>query len=262
MIRSICNNFVHDMQNTCFQLNDYLALLCGSSIVEDDPRDTDIFIYTKEDERVFSQKLLYEFSRIDAEAKFAYLGALRFYSLKYNSNGIHYSIHIVSLKTLFSFVEKASLVETYTNINVFDVRLYHQTVYRKWILETEYLIGDISMREVLLYKLARQKKPTEYARQELVIRLKNNIVYFHEKVTSDRVTCNIVLGQIFNNLINYCYLLNDVYYGTVKYIKRDLEGFRNELDLCRLAIDLIESCNIKSIQEISCEVSQILNYIE
>ena len=100
MIRSICNNFVHDMQNTCFQLNDYLALLCGSSIVEDDPRDTDIFIYTKEDERVFSQKLLYEFSRIDAEAKFAYLGALRFYSLKYNSNGIHYSIHIVLKRRL------------------------------------------------------------------------------------------------------------------------------------------------------------------
>lgn len=261
MIRSVCSNFIRDMKNTCFRPNDYLALLCGSSMVEDDPRDTDIFIYTKEDESVFSKKLLYEFSRIDAEAKLAYLGALRFYSLKYNSDGIHYSIHIVSMGTLFSLVKKASLVKTYTDINVFDVRLYHQTVYRKWILETEYLIGDASMKEALIHELAKQKKPVECARQELLLRLKNNIAYFQEKVTDDRVICNIVLGQIFNNLINYCYLLNDVYYGTVKYIKRDLEGFKNELALCHLAIDLIESCNIRSIQETSREVSHILDYI-
>jgi len=124
-------------------------------------------------------------------------------------------------------------VETYTDINVFDVRLYYQTVYRKWILETEYLIGDTSLKKALIHELAKQKKPTEFARQELVIRLKNNIAYFQEKVTDDRVICNVVLGQIFNNLVNYCYLLNDAYYGTVKYIKRDLEGFKNELALCQ-----------------------------
>jgi len=88
LIRPICSNFIHDMGNTCFQPNDYLALLCGSSLVEDDPRDTDIFIYAKEDESVFSQKLFYEFSRIDTTAKLTYLDNLRFYSLKYNSDGI------------------------------------------------------------------------------------------------------------------------------------------------------------------------------
>lgn len=262
MIRSICNDFIKDMGNTGFQPHDYLALLCGSSLVEDDPRDTDIFIYTTENEGVFSQKLLDEFSRIDPEARLTYLRALRFYSLKYASGGIRYSLHIVSMETLFSFIEKASLVETYTDVNVFDVRLYHQTVYRKWILETEYLIGDASMKEALLRELAQKEKPAELARRELVRRLKNDIAYFHEKVTDDRVICNVVLGQIFNDLVNYCYLLNDAYYGTVKYIRRDLEGFRNGSELCHLAVGLIGSCSVRSIQDISHKISGILNYIE
>lgn len=262
LIRPICRNFVYDIGNTCFTPHDYLALLCGSSLVEDDPRDTDIFIYSKKDEGVFSQKLFYEFSRIDMRIKLTYLDALRFYSLKYNSDGIQYSIHIVSMETLFSLVKKASLVETYTDINVFDVKLYYQTVYRKWIQETEYLIGDVSLKEALIHELAEQAKPTKLAKQALVLRLKNNIAYFQEKVTDDKVICNVVLGQIFNNLINYCYLVNDTYYGTVKYIKGDLEGFKNESALCHLAIGLLESCNIKSIEEISHDVKRILNHIE
>lgn len=262
MIRPICSNFIRDMENMCSSFHEYIALLCGSSLIEEDPRDTDIFIYTKEEEGVFSQKLFRKFLCIDKTAKLTYLNALRFYSLKYNSDGICYSIHIVSMETLFSFIEKASLVETYTDINVFDVKLYYQTVYRKWIFETEYLIGDISLKQALLYELAKQKKPAESAKQELVARMKNNIAYFQEKVTEERVICNIVLGQIFNNLVNYCYLLNDVYYGTVKYIKRDLEGFKNESALCHLAIDLMESCNVNSIQEISRKVNCILSYIQ
>jgi len=253
------------MENTNLRPDDYLALMCGSSLTEDHPRDVDIFIYTNKDESIFSRKLLDDLFHVGIRANLTYLDTLQFHSLKYHSTGICYSAHIVSMQKLLSLVSKASLTETYTDVDVFCVRLYNQTVYRKWILDTEYLIGETSFKETLLHELAKQEKPFACAKRELVSRLKNNIDYFREKVTDDtddRVTCNVLSGQIFNNLINYCYLLNNVYYGTVKYIKKDLESFQVKPALCRLTIDLAESLNIKSIQEISCKINRILDYIE
>lgn len=267
MRRQICDNFIYDMKkagekNPCFLPENYLALLCGSSLTEENPRDVDIFIYAGGDEKCFSETLLCELRSADREARLMYLPAFRFYSLKYNSAGYCYSIHIVSVEKMVSFVREASFPETYTDINVFDVKLYRQTVYRKWIMETEYLIGNPSLRENLIQELAKQKKPLESARQELAARLKNNIGYFQEKAANDRIACNIIAGQIFNNLINYCYLINHAYYGTVKYIKKDLEGFQTEQELCHLTVDILESLNLSSFDEMLNRVKRILNYVK
>lgn len=259
---SICNNFIKDIEKMHFCCEDYLALLCGSSLMEEKPRDIDIFIYVKKEEDIFIQELFYELLRIDTKVEFAYVDTLKFFSIKYNSVGVYYSIHVVSMEKLFSLVQNASLVETYVDINVFDVKLYSQTVYRKWIMETEYLIGNIYLKEALIYELKKKEKPIQFAKQKLVTRIRNNIAYFQEKVMDDIMICNIIAGQIFNNLVNYCYLINNVYYGTVKYIKKDLQNFKIEPALCKLTINIMESLNIKSINEIFYKFICILNYIE
>lgn len=250
------------MMKTPFCSDDYLALLCGSSLIEDEPRDIDIMIYTCEEENLFSRKLFDCFAEIDSNAKLTYVDELMFYSLKYNSFGFDYSVHIVSMERLFYIVREANLIETYIDINIFDVKLYSQTVYRKWIYETEYLIGNISLKENLINELKKQKKPIKIAKQKLVFRIKNNVNYYNEKVDDDVFLCNVVLGQIINNLINYCYLVNDTYYGTVKYIKRDLENFDRVTALCELTISIIESINKRSIRCFSEMVNGIMEMLE
>ncbi|MDE6424714.1 MAG: hypothetical protein K2K89_01040, partial [Ruminococcus sp.] len=232
----ICSNFIMDIENSAFDSESYLALLCGSSLIESNPRDTDIFIYTTEDEQFFCKKLVDYLSHIDKTVKYCYLNSLEFHSVKYVSAGISYSLHVVSKNRLYNIIQKASLVETYTDINVFDVKLYSQTAYRKWIIETKYLIGNVSIKEELIAELLKKEIPVDSAQNELIVRLKNNINYFNEKVTDDIVLCNLIVGQIINNLINYLYLVNGVYYGTLKYIKSDMRNFMYKKELSELTI--------------------------
>ena len=225
-VLKICENFIHDMQKSRFSPETYLAMLCGSSLSEANPRDTDIFIYTLDDDAIFFRELTAYLSTIDSRVKSVYLRSLEFYSVKYESSGICYSLHIVSQARLFEIVRKAGYVETYTDISVFDVKLYSQTVYRKWILETRYLIGNPAILETVRETLLQMPVPRKRAEDELISRIRNNIGYFNEKVTDDAVLCNLITGQIINNLINYLYLVNECYYGTLKYIRGDLEHFR------------------------------------
>lgn len=257
-----CNDLISNLRHMELNPDEYTAVLCGSALVESNPRDIDIFIYTKWDEREFSEKLYRYLLLIYSSAKTNYIAPLQFYSVKYVSSEVNYSIHIVSMKKLLSIIDQASLVDTYTNINVFDVKLYNQTVYRKWIMETEYLTGNGTLKEYLLNELVKRERPTALAKQILSKQIKNNIAYFHEKIGTDRVFCNIILCQIINNLINYCYLANEKYYGTVKYIRSDLIGFDQAVFLCRLTIELIEKINIKKIYEFSEIIDQIPDILE
>lgn len=259
----ICKNFINDMNNSEFDPNTYIALLCGSSLFECDPRDTDIFIYTLGDEKSFCSKLTVYLSQIDKNVRFSYLDSLEFYSVKYISSGIPYSLHIVSKRKLYDRIQKADCVETYTDINIFDVKLYSQTVYRKWIIETRYLIGNRKIKNDIKQELIKKKIPENIAREKLICRIKNNINYFNEKVSGedDIVLCNFIVGQIVNNLINYLYLVNGCYYGTLKYIKTDLEHFEKDAELSKLTINIIKSINIKDVSEISILINKIISFV-
>lgn len=257
----ICKNFINDMKHSGFDPNTFLALLCGSSLFECNPRDTDTFIYTIDNEKKFCHMLTDYLSYIHENIKCFYLDSLEFYSVKYISADICYSLHIVSKDKLYNVIQKAESVETYTDINIFDVKLYSQTVYRKWLLETEYLIGNISIKEYLEDELLKKEIPVNAAKKRLISRIKNNINYFNEKVVDSVVLCNIIAGQIVNNLINYLYLINKQYYGTLKYIKNDLEHFKQGSELSKLTIDIIKSINIMEIQEISVMVNKIMSLI-
>ena len=55
-MRETTKEFFEDMKNFQNQ-NEYVAMLCGSSLCEPNPNDTDIFIYSLEDEEVFANRL-------------------------------------------------------------------------------------------------------------------------------------------------------------------------------------------------------------
>ena len=237
--------FVKDIMSSGIDPSSYLALACGSSLTEQKPRDTDVFIYSAGPEKLFSENLLKKLSAKDTKACLKYYKHFCFYSLKYVSGKQPYSIHIASKEKILSYIDMAAHTETYTDINIFEVELQPQTVYRKWIMETAALHGNVSIKDYFIKKIneAQNSAPYSEAEKELVSRIKNNINYFYEKVSSPGLACNVLLCQIANSLINYCYLVNRSYYGTVKYIKDDLSYFSKEPELADIAIKMLEFLN-------------------
>lgn len=255
------NNFINDMRKCIRNQSDYLVLLCGSSLTELNPRDIDIIIYTKEDEGIFSKNLLSSITLIDPLAKFTYIDVLQLYSLKYLSSSVSYSLHIVSWDKVHSYIDQASQVGTYTDINIFAFNLYYQTVYRKWIMETEYLIGNEMLKVELVNNLNSKVIPYEAAIKRLIQRIKNNVNYFIEKVSESDAVCNIILCQIINQLVNYSYLVNGVYYGTIKYIKNDMKKFTNATDISELSLVLLEKMNLITLEQCKTILTEILIFI-
>ena len=189
-----------------------------------------------------------------------YLENLKFYSVKYKSINYNYSLHIVSIKTLEEMIDKASHISTYTDINIFEVKLYMQTVYRKWVCETEFICGN----ECMLTNIKSLLSKNEYDvnSNEVISILKkqinNNVSYYKEKYTHDKITANIIILQIINNLINFCYFVNKVYFGTVIYIQSDFISFKNQTKISEIALDLFQAINIKSEENFIVMLDRLL----
>lgn len=258
-MRETTKEFFEDMKNFQNQ-NEYVAMLCGSSLCEPNPNDTDIFIYSLEDEEVFANRLYLFLKAIDTDIKLKYYENLKFYSVKYKSVDFQYSLHIVSIKTLKEMIEKTSQISTYTDINIFEVDLYMQTVYRKWVRETEFICGNECMLANI--KTLLSKKEYDVNSNEVINvlrkRIINNVAYYKEKYTHDKITANIIILQIINNLINYCYFVNKIYYGTVKYIYSDLISFKTQPPISKITLDLFQSINVKSEKEFIAILDSLL----
>lgn len=254
-------NFMEDRGNSIGSPSGYLVLLCGSVLAEPNPRDIDMIIYTKEDAEIFSNKLLRSIILMDSEAELTYLDTLQLYSLKYILGGAHYSLHIVSWDTVNSFIAEASQVETYTDINIFAFGLCYQIVYRKWIMETEYLTGNELLKVELVNHLNSKVIPYEAAAKRLTQRIKNNVHYFIEKVSETGAVCNIILCQIISQLVNYSYLVNGVYYGAVKYIKSDMKKFTRATEVAELSLVLLEKMNLMTLEQCKAVLTRILSAI-
>jgi len=244
-MRKVCKSFLQDISNFKYDANQYVCLLCGSALQEENPRDTDILIYAQVELRNFSRQLLRYLQSIDPTARLAYYKELKLFSIKYQS----YSVHIVSSEALHAYIDTISNIKNFVDVNIFDVKLYKQTVYRKWIEDTEYLYGNINIRKHILQKLCTAQKQIPYQKAIQVLRekLKNNISYFYEKTDNTRVGIagEIIICQIINNLVCLSYLMNHKFYGTVKYIEQDLMGFRGHDIFSGNCLDLLRGINRK-----------------
>ena len=191
-----------------------------------------------------------------------YISDLHLYSIKYLSRNTYYSIHITSIVYLKKIIKEADKTYTYTDINVFDIKNYNQSVYRKWIIETKYLVGNYNLKLNLIRLLESKVKPIKQAKNVLRLRIINNINYFHEIVEDNFLARKIVAGQIVNNLINYCYVCNNTYYGTVKYINDDFKEFKIESEICKITLELV--CNAADLNDKNLNqlLSKLLFYIK
>lgn len=254
-------NFINDTGKSISSQSDYLVLLCGSVLTERNPRDIDMIIYTKEDAEIFSNKLLCNIRSLDPKAELIYITTLQMYSLKCISGSVRFSLHIVSWNKVNSFIDQASQVETYTDINIFAFDLYYQIVYRKWIMETEYLTGNEMLKAELVNNLNSKVIPYEAAVKRLTQRIKNNVNYFVQKVSKTDAVCNIILCQIINQLVNYSYLVNGVYYGAVKYIKSDMKKFTKATEVSELSLVLLEKMNLMDLEQCKIILTRVLSAI-
>ena len=265
-MRDVCRPFLKDMIDFKCDQNDFVCMLCGSSLIEDNPRDTDIFIYTKSDPEMFAKAILSHFKTIDGNAFYYYCEFLSFYSVKYKSSAINYSIHIVAIQQLNECINRIADTNIFTDVNIYEVKLNMQTVYRKWILETEYLFGNEKLRESIINNLEMSKKKIPYT---LVIdilkkRIINNIKYFFEKAQKLNVGIfgEIVVCQIINNLICLCYLVNAKFYGTVKYIEQDLQGFESNIVFSQSCLKLLKCLNISDFEFYNKTFTSILKGLD
>ena len=69
-----------------------------------------------------------------------------------------------------------------------------------------------------------------------------SLSYYFEKEGSDLFS-GIVIAQIFNDIVLYCYAGNNKFYGTLKYIESDLKSFKNCVQLSNQSVELFRSIN-------------------
>lgn len=216
-------------------------LQCGSSIYERSARDFDIIVYTSCDLKDCYIELL-EMLCEKGIFKEKFIENWNMYTFKIKEKNEIISFHIVSFEKLKGYVCKANKIETYTQINLFDLSLKLPTVYRKWILDTRPIWGNQNLKKELTKLLNYYEMPSKQIQSVLKNRINNSIDYFFEKRDSELFS-GIVIGQIFNDLVLYCYAGNNKYYGTLKYIEDDLQTFENCKRLSSEGIMLFKEIN-------------------
>lgn len=220
---------------------DVQFLQCGSSLKDSSARDIDIMVYTCDDLLAYFTKLL---EKIEDKhiIKKGYIDIWNMYSLKIIEDNEIISFHIVSFEDLKKYVKRADEIEIYANINLFELSLNLPTVYRKWINDTRHLCGNSSLKAQLEIMLQQYEMPVIAIQALLRKRIINSINYYFEKEGSDLFS-GIVIAQIFNDIVLYCYAGNNKFYGTLKYIESDLKSFKNCVQLSNQSVELFRSIN-------------------
>lgn len=216
-------------------------LQCGSSIDNPWARDIDIIVYTCDDLKIFFDDFETHFMGKHIIKK-KYIEIWKMYSLKIMEQNKVLSFHIVSLEDLKNYISRAGDSEIYVEINLFTLSMKLPTVYRKWINDTIHLYGNSYLKEELVAMLGQHKMPIAEIQSLLKARIINSINYYFEKCDSDLFS-GIVISQIFNDVVLYCYAGNNAFYGTLKYIESDLNSFEKCVDLSKLSLDLFKSIN-------------------
>ena len=60
----------------------------------------------------------------------------------------------------------------------------------------------------------------------------------------------IIISQIFNDCVLYCYAENGMYYGTLKYLESDLKFFTKCTELVEVSKRLYKAINIEDTKDI------------
>lgn len=242
-------------------ISQFDCLLCGSAVFEETPRDIDLIIIAYES--FFPE--LESSIRNKTEEKgmivhWHYIEELSMSTMKFYHQTIEYSLHIVSKEVMNVYVEQSSQVSSFVNVNMFDFSLSLPVVYRTWIDETIHIYGNCLIGDMLKSKLKLTCVRSSYVKEVLDGKIKNAIHYYFEKIGNGLIVQQILLMEILNLLILYCYASNNQYIRTIKYIERDLLSFPQKHDLCVACIKLI-LCNTQDEEVRNDMLKQIISIL-
>ena len=240
----------------------YVLSLCGSAITERTPRDIDFILYVStEDLEESSRYLQGVLSSLRFDSSVSPMDALQMYAVKFLFEDRPVSVHIVSYFRLLEYACRAKDTAVYTEVDIVAYRLNYPAVYRKWILETRRISGDVSMWE-RLYAMVRDAMPVPELLAIFQWNIENTVHYCIEKWDNGEIARGILLFKVFREVLLYCYAANRQFYGTVKYVDRDLKAFQTEKELCNIAALLFRAINSDSTAQVMNLLEQITCYFQ
>ena len=126
-----------------------VVLACGSALKKHNPEDVDFIIYT-ENKQDFS--LLFKDKLQNEKIKFVhvFIKKLNVHSIKFEYQGQKLSFLIEDYNSIEAYLKRANDPNVYVDINIFDFQFCYPLIYRKWIIETDYLLGCKKTYESLL----------------------------------------------------------------------------------------------------------------
>lgn len=217
-----------------------VVLACGSALIKENPVDVDFIVYTQNKEK-FLSKFKGILQRKNIETRHVFIEKLNVHSLKFQYRTQTLSFLIVDFKSIKSYIRRADDPNVYADINIFDFELCYPLIYRKWVQETKFLLGNMDTYNLLTQCVANIKIPQQ-AMDICRAKILNTSKYLRRKEKTSLLAKNIVQNELANNLIVYLYVLNNKFIGTVPYIERDLLEFEKGKQLAKIAIQLIQNC--------------------
>jgi hypothetical protein len=261
------NNVIRFLVGFLPQCGNFEVVLCGSAINLDvnQVRDVDFMIYVSGNRNEF----LKTFSGNLEEGNIKYvhhrIDELDMDSIKIENGSILMSIHIILYNQLVLYLQESDNVKIYTEYNFFSFDLKYPVVYRKWVIDVEHVYGDLNMLEKARNILKEHLIPYKDITNALKGKIKNAISYYLEKRPKDNnqsVTSHLLLMQILNLVIVYCYCVNSKFMPTIKYVETELSDFNQSRDLCSLCVKLIKEINVTTVQNIDKDLLLIIKNLE
>ena len=244
--------------------NQLEVLICGSAIVEEKPRDVDFLIYINGDVEHFLKNLSENLLAFNILFKQKNNQVLKMHNFKFEFEELLISLHIISYKFLEKCISQAEDTNIYSNINLFSLDLKMPVIYRKWILDVKHLCGDISLLLNARQYLSEHPIPIQKVKSELSIKIKEYIKYYFEKRNNEdfkSLTMHILLMQIVNLLIIFCYCVNNQYIPTIKYIEKDMLNFIEYKELSTLCVKIAKGINVDKVKTVDKDLLDVINYL-
>lgn len=203
-----------------------------------DVRDIDIFIDVTGTPESFCSSL-YTKMVGTSFSSYRYIEELQIWTFRKVRRNMCFSFHIVDILTI------ETIISHHNNPSIYDLslttfKLNYPTVYRTWIMEARCIGGNEDLLKRFKLSL-KEKHIPKAASEQLKKKAFQYLLYFKELSDESVLGRDIIKSQIMEKLISLCYVENDTYYGTLKYLDRDLKNFTHSREIVSLCNELCMS---------------------
>lgn len=237
---------------------DFCCTLCGSALQKAKPRDVDLMIFVDGQVRDWILKLTENLIRKGVEWSERSIPELELESMKFQFQKNEYSLHITERSKIDEYLAQIENVSVYERTNIFGFERNLSTIYRCWIQETRFIGGNEEMIERFGQKIQQSEIPFEELKVRFARKLSGTVKYMNEKeALQNTMFSGILLMQIFNMAVQYCFAANHQFFGTLKYLETDLRNFQVEREIVDLTLQIFESFSMPNLLR-SIQCSELL----